>query len=249
MAAEYKETVARRYYTVTGEKPEDSTIEALISSGESESFLQKAIQEQGRGQVMDTISEIQERHDAVKDIERSDRYHEKVSSARILESGRRQRAWGSDGPRGGLRGPIGVVLRNQRACRSRLLSSLARRTEPRRYHRHRLELGHAREALGLSAYKAGNMPQAKQWFQQIANDAGAPRNVALQRRKPPRSAGLYRKSRRTARFDILARPDIARELCGNRQRCNETYHTTRFTSLPGTTMTLRTAEPPMKRCT
>ena len=71
MAAEYKETVARRYYTVTGEKPEDSTIEALISSGESESFLQKAIQEQGRGQVMDTISEIQERHDAVKDIERS----------------------------------------------------------------------------------------------------------------------------------------------------------------------------------
>jgi syntaxin 1B/2/3 len=71
MAAEYKETVARRYYTVTGEKPEDSTIETLISSGESESFLQKAIQEQGRGQVMDTISEIQERHDAVKDIERS----------------------------------------------------------------------------------------------------------------------------------------------------------------------------------
>lgn len=36
----------------------------------------------------------------------------------------------------------------------------------------------AREALGLSAYKAGNMPQAKQWFQQIANDAQAPRNVA-----------------------------------------------------------------------
>ncbi len=35
----------------------------------------------------------------------------------------------------------------------------------------------AREALGLSAYKAGNMPQAKQWFQQVVNDAGAPRNV------------------------------------------------------------------------
>ncbi|MNL30737.1 hypothetical protein D3C87_1524900 [compost metagenome] len=35
----------------------------------------------------------------------------------------------------------------------------------------------AREALGLSAYKAGNMSQAKQWFQQIVNDAGAPRNV------------------------------------------------------------------------
>ena len=36
----------------------------------------------------------------------------------------------------------------------------------------------AREALGLSAFKAGNMPQAKQWFQQIADDAQAPRNVA-----------------------------------------------------------------------
>lgn len=35
----------------------------------------------------------------------------------------------------------------------------------------------AREALGLSAYKAGNMPQAKQWFQQIVNDASAPRNI------------------------------------------------------------------------
>ncbi|TVU33009.1 hypothetical protein EJB05_24781, partial [Eragrostis curvula] len=71
MAAEYKETVARRYYTVTGEKAAESTVEALISSGESETFLQKAIQEQGRGQVLDTISEIQERHDAVKEIERS----------------------------------------------------------------------------------------------------------------------------------------------------------------------------------
>ncbi len=36
----------------------------------------------------------------------------------------------------------------------------------------------AREAMGLAAYKAGNMPQAKQWFKQIADDAAAPRNVA-----------------------------------------------------------------------
>ncbi|XP_072960022.1 syntaxin-124-like [Typha angustifolia] len=71
IATEYKETVGRRYYTVTGERADESTIESLISSGESETFLQKAIQEQGRGQVMDTISEIQERHDAVKEIERS----------------------------------------------------------------------------------------------------------------------------------------------------------------------------------
>ncbi|RCV04915.1 hypothetical protein SETIT_1G039700v2 [Setaria italica] len=64
MAAEYKETVARRYYTVTGEKAEDSTVEALIASGASETFLQKAIQQgqgqaAGRGQVLDAVSEIQ----------------------------------------------------------------------------------------------------------------------------------------------------------------------------------------------
>ncbi|XP_022994435.1 syntaxin-124 [Cucurbita maxima] len=71
MNAEYKETVERRYFTVTGQKADEETIENLISSGESESFLQKAIQEQGRGQIMDTISEIQERHDAVKEIEKN----------------------------------------------------------------------------------------------------------------------------------------------------------------------------------
>ncbi|KAG8084473.1 hypothetical protein GUJ93_ZPchr0010g9609 [Zizania palustris] len=39
MAAEYKQTVAQRYYTVTGEKPKDEMIESFISSWESESFL------------------------------------------------------------------------------------------------------------------------------------------------------------------------------------------------------------------
>ncbi|KAK4857641.1 hypothetical protein QYF36_003924 [Acer negundo] len=71
MTAEYKETVERRYFTITGQKADEDTIENLISSGESESFLQKAIQDQGRGQIMDTISEIQERHDAVKEIEKN----------------------------------------------------------------------------------------------------------------------------------------------------------------------------------
>ncbi|XP_057784897.1 syntaxin-125-like [Salvia miltiorrhiza] len=71
MNEEYKETVGRRYFTVTGQKADDELIENLISSGESESFMQKAIQEQGRGQIMDAISEIQERHDAVKEIEKN----------------------------------------------------------------------------------------------------------------------------------------------------------------------------------
>ncbi|KAJ0051550.1 hypothetical protein Pint_02174 [Pistacia integerrima] len=71
MTSEYKETVERRYFTITGQKADEQMIENLISSGESENFLQKAIQEQGRGQIMDTISEIQERHDAVKEIEKN----------------------------------------------------------------------------------------------------------------------------------------------------------------------------------
>ncbi|RWR93341.1 Target SNARE coiled-coil domain-containing protein [Cinnamomum micranthum f. kanehirae] len=71
IAREYKETVERRYYTVTGEKPDEQTVETLISTGESETFLQKAIQEQGRGQVLDTLTEIQERHDAAKEMQKS----------------------------------------------------------------------------------------------------------------------------------------------------------------------------------
>ncbi|XP_057506047.1 syntaxin-121-like [Actinidia eriantha] len=71
IAAEYKETVNRRYYTVTGENADEATIDRLISTGESENFLQKAIQEQGRGKVLDTIMEIQERHQGVKEIERN----------------------------------------------------------------------------------------------------------------------------------------------------------------------------------
>lgn len=60
-----------RYYTVTGEKPDAATVDALVETGEGERFLQRAIQEQGRGNVVDVISEIQERHNAVTNIERS----------------------------------------------------------------------------------------------------------------------------------------------------------------------------------
>nr|GMC84172.1 syntaxin-132-like [Ipomoea batatas] len=45
------------------------TIDRLIETGDSEQIFQKAIREQGRGQVMDTLAEIQERHDAVREIE------------------------------------------------------------------------------------------------------------------------------------------------------------------------------------
>ncbi|KAG4957656.1 hypothetical protein JHK85_044036 [Glycine max] len=39
--------------------------------GESETFLQKVVQEQGRGRIMDTINEIQEKHDVVKEIQKN----------------------------------------------------------------------------------------------------------------------------------------------------------------------------------
>ncbi|CAL9026257.1 unnamed protein product [Prunus brigantina] len=71
ISSEYRETVQRRYFTVTGDNPDEKTVDLLISTGESETFLQKAIQEQGRGRVLDTISEIQERHDGVKAMERN----------------------------------------------------------------------------------------------------------------------------------------------------------------------------------
>ncbi|CAN1133892.1 SYP121 [Linum perenne] len=71
ISSEYRETVERRFFTVTGENPDEKTLDRLISTGESETFLQKAIQEQGRGRVLDTINEIQERHDAVKDMEKN----------------------------------------------------------------------------------------------------------------------------------------------------------------------------------
>uniref|UniRef100_A0A7N0UWN5 t-SNARE coiled-coil homology domain-containing protein n=1 Tax=Kalanchoe fedtschenkoi TaxID=63787 RepID=A0A7N0UWN5_KALFE len=71
ISAEYRDTVQRRYFTVTGETPDEKTLDVLIETGESETFLQKAIQEQGRGRVMDTIVEIQERHDGVKEMEKN----------------------------------------------------------------------------------------------------------------------------------------------------------------------------------
>lgn len=67
---EYREVIERRVYTVTGQRADEETIERLIETGDSEQIFQKAIQEQGRGQVMDTLAEIQERHDAVRDVER-----------------------------------------------------------------------------------------------------------------------------------------------------------------------------------
>ncbi|CAL0299245.1 unnamed protein product [Lupinus luteus] len=70
MMTEYKDTVGRRYYNVTGEYPDEEVIEKIISNGEEE-FLGKAIEEHGRGKVLETVVEIQDRYDTAKEIEKS----------------------------------------------------------------------------------------------------------------------------------------------------------------------------------
>ncbi|KAF8403437.1 hypothetical protein HHK36_011541 [Tetracentron sinense] len=67
---EYREVVERWVFTVTGTRPDEETINQLIETGDSEQIFQKAIQGQGRGQIMDTLAEIQERHNAVREIEK-----------------------------------------------------------------------------------------------------------------------------------------------------------------------------------
>ncbi|KAK8522742.1 hypothetical protein V6N13_115701 [Hibiscus sabdariffa] len=66
----YREVIERRLITVTGSRPDEQTIDCLIETGNSEQIFQKAIQEQGRGQILNTVEEIQERHDAVIEIEK-----------------------------------------------------------------------------------------------------------------------------------------------------------------------------------
>jgi len=69
---EYREVVERRLFTVTGTKVSEDEIDRMIDTGEAENIFQKAIlSNQGRGRVLDTLAEIQERHRAVKDLEQS----------------------------------------------------------------------------------------------------------------------------------------------------------------------------------
>lgn len=72
LMTEYKDTVGRRYFTVTGEYPNEDIIEKIIGDNNGgEEFLKRAIQEHGRGKVLETVVEIQDRHDAAKEIEKS----------------------------------------------------------------------------------------------------------------------------------------------------------------------------------
>ncbi|KAH0984122.1 hypothetical protein GBA52_011299 [Prunus armeniaca] len=69
---EYREVVERRVITGLNASSRQAirTIDNLIETGNSEQIFQKAVQEMGRGQVLNTVEEIQERHDTVKEIEK-----------------------------------------------------------------------------------------------------------------------------------------------------------------------------------
>ncbi|KAF0905281.1 hypothetical protein E2562_003879 [Oryza meyeriana var. granulata] len=67
---EYREIVVRRVFTVTGEQPSDEVIDRLIETGSTEQIFENAIQGICRGQIIATVEEIQERHDAVMEIEK-----------------------------------------------------------------------------------------------------------------------------------------------------------------------------------
>lgn len=67
---EYKEIVERRYFAVTGTEADEREVERLIETGESETIFQTALLEKGRGQILDTVNEIQDRHYAIRELER-----------------------------------------------------------------------------------------------------------------------------------------------------------------------------------
>jgi syntaxin 1B/2/3 len=72
VASEHRDTVARRYFTVTESQPDERTLDDLVETGDGERFLQRAIAEQqGRREVMALVAEIQERHGGVAQLERN----------------------------------------------------------------------------------------------------------------------------------------------------------------------------------
>lgn len=72
MAHQHRDAIERMYFTITGEKASEQVIDNMLEEdGGGVNFLQKAVREQGRGQIIETIQEIRERHDAVKEIEKN----------------------------------------------------------------------------------------------------------------------------------------------------------------------------------
>lgn len=67
---EYREVVERRVITVTGSSPDELVIDHLLETGISEQTFPNAFEQMRQGKVVSTMEEIQERLDAVKELEK-----------------------------------------------------------------------------------------------------------------------------------------------------------------------------------
>ncbi|KAG0500969.1 hypothetical protein HPP92_001041 [Vanilla planifolia] len=70
MMADYREEVERRYFTLTGELPQEEAVEKMIEEGTSEEMLKRAVAGDRKQKVVETVHEIQDRHDAAKEVEK-----------------------------------------------------------------------------------------------------------------------------------------------------------------------------------
>ena len=70
LRSEHKEVIERRFFALTGEKIEEEKLDSMIENGADEQMFKQAILDQGRGLILDTVEEIQERHKAVRELER-----------------------------------------------------------------------------------------------------------------------------------------------------------------------------------
>lgn len=65
------EATEKRVYTITGQHVAEEQINRIVDNGASDQLFQQAIREQGRVQVLNTLTDIQERHNAMAGILRS----------------------------------------------------------------------------------------------------------------------------------------------------------------------------------
>ncbi|GFQ01825.1 syntaxin-124 [Phtheirospermum japonicum] len=71
METDHRQLIESRYFAITREKATAEAIDNLIASEVPESPLHHAMQDHGRGPVLDAVAEIQERRGAMMEVRRS----------------------------------------------------------------------------------------------------------------------------------------------------------------------------------
>ncbi|KAI3456327.1 hypothetical protein Pfo_012990 [Paulownia fortunei] len=71
METEHRQLIESRFFAITREKATAEAIDNLIASEVPESPLHQAMQEHGRGPVLDAVAEIQERRDTMMEFRRN----------------------------------------------------------------------------------------------------------------------------------------------------------------------------------